>query len=422
MEFDTPARIAILGAGPIGIETALYARYLGYDVDLYDRNGVAANVKKWGHITLFTPFRMNSSTLGLAALAAQDPQYQPPQPEDLLTGNNWANRYLIPLANTDLVRKSLRLNTSVLQVGRAGLLKGDAPGSQDRGEASFRLLVQSEDSERIETADIVIDATGTFGNANPIGDGGIHAIGEQAAKNEIRYDLPDIAGKDRETYIGRHTLVVGSGYSAATNIVALAELANQNADTKITWLVRRSGNGEPIQRIADDRLSGRNSLANTANELARGDSVVQLLEETRVDSITQNQGGGFFISTVGKVETKFDVDNIISNTGYRGDASIYRELQVHECYASGGPMKLAAALMSGASADCLDQVSHGAVALASPEPNFYILGSKSYGRNSNFLFAVGLQQIRDLFSGIADREGLDLYASCASTAAKGADQ
>ncbi|MEC9117285.1 MAG: FAD-dependent oxidoreductase, partial [Planctomycetota bacterium] len=32
MAIDTPATIAILGAGPIGLEAALYARFLGYEV------------------------------------------------------------------------------------------------------------------------------------------------------------------------------------------------------------------------------------------------------------------------------------------------------------------------------------------------------------------------------------------------------
>ena len=52
----------------------------------------------------------------------------------------------------------------------------------------------------------------------------------------------------------------------------------------------------------------------------------------------------------------------------------------------------------------------GPEALVSPEPDFYILGAKSYGRTSSFLVSVGLQQIRELFALIGDREDLDLYA------------
>src|SRR5205823_14171675 len=53
-----PKRIAILGAGPIGIEAALYARSLGHTVTLYEQGPLAANVGDWGHVRLFTPWRM----------------------------------------------------------------------------------------------------------------------------------------------------------------------------------------------------------------------------------------------------------------------------------------------------------------------------------------------------------------------------
>jgi len=35
--------------------------------------------------------------------------------------------------------------------------------------------------------------------------------------------------------------------------------------------------------------------------------------------------------------------------------------------------------------------------LRNPEPGFFILGAKSYGRNSNFLLRIGWQQVDDVF-------------------------
>ena len=92
------------------------------------------------------------------------------------------------------------------------------------------------------------------------------------------------------------------------------------------------------------------------------------------------------------------VDRILSLTGSVGDHSLYRQLQVHECYATSGPMKLAAALLGSTGGDCLTQESHGADTLVNPEPNFFILGSKSYGRNNTFLMRVGWQQVDEVFS------------------------
>ena len=76
---------------------------------------------------------------------------------------------------------------------------------------------------------------------------------------------------------------------------------------------------------------------------------------------------------------------------------MYRQLQVHECYATSGPMNLAAALLASSSADCLTQESQGVEALKNPEPDFFILGSKSYGRNTTFLLRVGWDQVDEVF-------------------------
>ena len=76
---------------------------------------------------------------------------------------------------------------------------------------------------------------------------------------------------------------------------------------------------------------------------------------------------------------------------------MYRQLQVHECYATSGPMKLSAALLSSSSTDCLTQESQGADTLVNPEPDFFILGVKSYGRNTTFLLRVGWDQVEEVF-------------------------
>jgi hypothetical protein len=88
---------------------------------------------------------------------------------------------------------------------------------------------------------------------------------------------------------------------------------------------------------------------------------------------------------------------------------MYRELQVHECYASLGPMNLAAALLKQGSADCLQAPGQGGGTLRNPEPNFFILGAKSYGRNSQFLLRTGFEQIREVFRLITGKAELDLY-------------
>jgi hypothetical protein len=67
-------------------------------------------------------------------------------------------------------------------------------------------------------------------------------------------------------------------------------------------------------------------------------------------------------------------------------------------------MKLSAALLAqsgAAGGDCLAIENPGPDTLANPEPGFFILGAKSYGRNSQFLLRIGWQQVDDALGLIA---------------------
>lgn len=419
MAVDTPATIAILGAGPIGLEAALYARFLGYDVRVFDQGEVAENVRRWGHVRMFTPFAMNASPLGLAALAAQDEDFRAPPEDALLSGLEWLEQYLRPLAQSDLLADHVYLHTRVLAVSRWGATKGEWVGDERRTDTDFRvLLVDQAGQERTETAEVVLDTTGTFGTANWLGPGGAPAVGERQLRSAIEYGLPDVLGRDRAHYTGRHTLLVGSGYSAATTLTALQQLADVATTTRITWLTF-GGDSEagPLSRIADDRLPERDALARRANELSLAGSPA--LEHFAGQTITSvaRKGEGFQVELLdieAEQQRTLDCDRIVANVGYRGDWSLSSELQLHQCYATEGPMKLAAALLGQNKADCLEVRPGDAPALLNPEPNYYVLGAKSYGRNSQFLFATGLQQIRDLFTIIGERADLDLYAGARS--------
>src|SRR5919201_5949508 len=87
-------RIAVLGAGPVGLEAALYARRLNLPVTVYERGRVGEHLLRWGHVRLFSPFGMNSTPLGRAAVQADDPRHEFPADDALLTGREHVARYL----------------------------------------------------------------------------------------------------------------------------------------------------------------------------------------------------------------------------------------------------------------------------------------------------------------------------------------
>jgi thioredoxin reductase len=407
-----PPRIAILGAGPIGLEAALYARSLDLPVTLYERGRIGEYLHRWGHVRLFSPFGMNSTALGRAAILADNPKHIFPADGDCITGKQHLTSYLEPLAKTAKLREVIRTDTQVLHVGRCGFLKEDGTGDVRRGQQPFRLLVrEGKNRERVDEADVVLDCTGTYGQHRWMGQGGIPALGELSAEPHVAYGLDDVLGERRAVYAGKYVLVLGGGYSAATTVCNLAQLAEDHTDTWVIWLARGSST-QPVKRLANDPLRERDRLAVRANNLAtRTDGNVEFHPQSAIEAIeTAGADKGFRVTArcTGKPRT-WEVDRLIANVGYSPDTTLYRELQIHECYASLGPMKLAAALLKHAGADCLSVPAQGAETLRNPEPNFYILGAKSYGRNSQFLLRTGFEQIREVFTLIVGRPDLDLY-------------
>jgi thioredoxin reductase len=374
---DTP-RIAVLGAGPIGMEAALHARSMQLPVSVYERGRIGEHLRRWGHVRLFTPFGMNVTPLGRAAVLADKPRSDLPADSDCITGREHVARYLEPLAQSAALRDCLRLGVQVVQVGRRGLLRDELAGDPKRAQQPFRLLLRdAKGRESIEEADVVLDCTGTYGQHRWLGDGGIPAVGESMAEAQVMYGLPDVLGEKKADYAGRSVLVVGSGYSAATTVCNLAALGEQNTATWVVWLAR-GGNSQPIKRMANDPLRERDRLAVRANTLAtRGEGNVEFHASSAIEAVEWlGPDKGFRVTARcgGKIRT-WDVDRVVGNVGYTPDTAIVRELQIPEGHAS----------------------------VRTPEPNYYILGAKSYGRNSTFLFRNGFEQVREVFAMMSDR-------------------
>lgn len=397
-------RIAILGAGPIGLEAALAASESGFPFTVYEAGpSVAGNVRSWGHVRLFTPWSMNVSSRMREALA--EVGREPPDDHPCPTGWELVDEVLEPVASLRSIEPNLRLSSRVLEVGREGLLKSDEIGTGARAERPFRLLVRLPDGrERVERADVVVDCTGTYHNPNALGAGGIRAPGEDAASELIIRRIPVLEapeeGGESSAWDGERILLVGAGHSAQTAARDLAELVDRAPDTRVTWVIR--SRKPAFGAVEDDPLPARRALVERAAELASSGSPFDVRTGRSVEALEPSPDG--IVVTLGGPDVdgeEVTVDRIVSLTGSVGDARMYRQLQVHECYATSGPMRLAGALLASSSADCLTQESQGPDTLRNPEPDFFILGSKSYGRNNTFLIRVGWEQVREVFSVLA---------------------
>jgi len=410
-EILKPLKVTVLGAGPIGLEAALYSATLGHDVTILEQGHIAENLSRWGHVTLFSPWRMNHTPLAKQALEGMGWRRWP-ELESFQTGLDYLAAYLIPLSSLPVLRGRIFERHRVVALGKEGLLKGEKIGDSERLSFPFRILVATPAGERVLRADRVLDATGTYGRPNCLGCGGIPAPGEREASDHISYALDDPLGKHRETYAGRRILLVGCGYSAATSLLALQQLVKEAPQTSVVWATR-SRRAAPYAEIEADPLAGRRALIQEANRVAgREEPGIRRLAGREVGSIARSMGGGLEVRLLSEEgEDLVTVDRILANVGYQPDRGLYSELQVHECYASSGPMKLAAALLSAGGSDCLALGGQGAETLMNPEPGFFIVGSKSYGRNSSFLLSTGYEQIRDVFRLLERQPDLDLYAN-----------
>jgi hypothetical protein len=398
-------RIAVIGAGPVGLEAALESRRRGHEVTIYESGRVAEHFRRYGDVVLFTPFRMNSTELGRAMLAAQGVRV--PSPEALLSARDFATRYLEPLARLPVLAGAVREGTRVTQVAREGLRKSEgivAVGDPSRSLHPFLLRLEAGDATWFERADIVLDASGVYGAPNATGPGGLPAAGEERLGDRIERHLPSILGDARPRYEGQRVLLIGDGASAATALVALQGLAADPRSAATVHWVHPCRAGDPFPLDPQDVLPARRGLAELANAAARAEGWLTRHPGSTALAYERMPGGAIRVRLARPdgAEHSIEVDRVLALVGYRPDTSLTRELHMHLCYASEGPMALASAILSaslenpGGAADCLSQRTHGADTLRNPEPGLFVLGAKSYGRNPNFLLAVGHQQIHDV--------------------------
>ncbi len=253
MSINRVQRVAVIGAGPIGLEAALEARLAGLDVVVMDTKAVGANVSAWGFVEMFTPWVLNTTPLGRAA-AGDSPILSSP---DLTpTGNEFVDRYLWPLSQCDALQGCIDTGVRVFAVG-ADVASNGGDSSPESGCGSgrprFNLLVSDRFGvDQKDHADVVLDCSGTYGHSRWTGRGGIPAMGELGVKESIWYAVPDVLGNDRARFADRHTLLIGTGTSAATILMNLARLVDIAPQTRVTWVFHRWG--KLLKQLDEDPL------------------------------------------------------------------------------------------------------------------------------------------------------------------------
>ena len=396
--------VVVIGAGPVGLAAAAHLLERGIEATVLEAGAkVADNFRQFAHVKLFSPWRYNADRASVRLL--ENYGWIAPDPEELPTAGEMVEQYMEPLASLPEIASRLIVDARVTEISREGF---DKVRTKGRENSPFMIRFIWNNQVREIKARAVIDASGTWKRPNPLGANGLPAKGEVESRNRITYGIPDILGDQRSRYAARTTLVVGSGHSAANSLIALAELAVVDGNTRILWAVR----GNDLTRVfgggAADALPARGQLGSSLREL-QDSGRLTLIRDFRLVSV-ENDGSTLTVAgtnSEGQETRVSSIDEIIGATGQRPDYSIAAELRLEldpwlESAKALGP------LIDPNVHSCGTVRPHGHRELSHPEPGFYTVGVKSYGRAPTFLMATGYEQVRSIAASLAgDFEAAD---------------
>jgi len=387
--------VAVIGAGPIGLAAAANLVARGMPVRVFETGkAVGANLRDWAHVRIFTTWEQSVDPVSRKLLEAGG--WTLPQADALPTGGDLCALYLEPLAAA--LGGAVETGARVVKIGRRGI---DKVASSKREAHPFELRILGSDGrERTVLAQAVIDASGTWQNPSPLGGSGLDIPGEAALQDRIAYGMPDVLGARRARYPTKRIAVVGGGYSAINVLLDLVRLGEQAGAAPLHWVVR----GRNMARIYGggdaDQLAARGRL---------GQHLQRLVESGRINLVTgfaataiEDSPDGLVLS--GMVDDNVSrlppVDEVIAATGQRPDLDMTRELRLEldpwlESVRPLGP------LIDPNIHSCGSVPPHGHRELAHPEPGFYTIGVKSYGRAPTFLLLTGYEQARSVVAALA---------------------
>jgi hypothetical protein len=389
--------VAVIGAGPVGLAAAAHLLERGLEPVVFEAgDSVAAAVRDWGHVPMFSPWTYNVD--GAAVRLLERHGWTRPDGAAFPTGRELAARYLDPLAATPGISRHLRLGTRVTAIARAAVGKVRTAGRE--GQPFEIRTVDRTGHESRTFARAVIDASGTWTSPNPAGAGGLPALGERQAAGRIRYGMPDVRGAERARYAGRRVMVLGSGHSAMGSLLDLAALAAEAPGTRIVWALRRKALDKVFGGGAADQLAQRGALGQRLRQLVDAQAF-EVVAPFALDRIADAPGGGLVVGGDSDgASITLAADELIVATGLRPDLSILGELRIDLDPALDCPRALAP-LIDPNVHSCGTVRPHGAAELAQPEPGLFIIGMKAYGRAPTFLLATGYEQARSVVAHLA---------------------
>jgi hypothetical protein len=388
--------VAVIGAGPIGLAAVAHLLQRGETAILFEAGEtVGSSILSWQHVRMFSTWEINVDYATVEILEANG--WTMPPRDGVPTGGELVHRYLAPFASLPEVASYIHTGSKVLAISRRHT---DKMKDAERDNSPFVLHVECNDgSETFYEAKAVIDASGTWKTPNPIGAHGLVAPGEKANHEHIEYGIPDILGKDSQTYANQRVMVVGSGHSAINALLDLAVLREDYPETQAVWVMRGSNLQGVFGGELNDALPARGALGTRMRALMESGGV-QILNPFFLERIENTEDGLEVWGDTDEGRQSVVVDRIIGTTGSRPDLTMLRELRLN-LDPSLESTALLAPMIDPNIHSCGTVRPHGEAELRQPETNFYMVGMKSYGRAPSFLLATGYEQVRSVVAYLA---------------------
>ena len=333
MNEDLP--VVVVGAGPSGLAAAAHLLDRGLEPVVVEAGPSAGtSVREWHHVRLFSRWGELVDSAAEKLLAPTG--WVAPNPDRYPTGREWAEEYLQPLA--DALGDRVCYGSRVVGVARRGW---DVVVDSGRETEPLTVHVVTSAGEERITARAVVDASGTWARPNPLGADGWPALGEAAAADRISYRVPDLTDPAVQArYAGKRVAVAGSGHSALTALVALADLADQHPGTRVDWLLRRGSVGDTFGGGEADQLPARGELGQrAARSVAAGH--IRTVTGFRTATVDAQPDGRIVLESVDG--RRLDpVDEVVVATGFRPQLEMSRDCLL---YTSPSPRDLSTSRM-----------------------------------------------------------------------------
>lgn len=381
---DAPATVVVIGGGPVGIEAALYARFLGYSVLVLEQAKVGDSLLPWGDAPMGEDWNEVTTSLGLAALEAQQTLALP---DARPTCRSFVEHYLLPVARTDLLHDGIHVHSRVVSVSRLGCPPNHELPVEIRAEREFRVMFDSRQrGHTTQIADIILDCSGMASRRCGLSSGGGLAANELDFVDRFLHGKIDVPGAARASCLGKHCLLWGNTYEAVCNAKELLSLAEEDDATRITWVIPKQlgqSSCRPAWPANTNGMQFETLLKDPPNALTQ-------IDAWGIEAI-QPQADGWKLRLQTTEEETLDVscDVFVNCASPLPDWRFAQPLA-------------AQSLLNEAHAPDSPSYCH--------EPHYYVLGQKSWGTETHCM-KTAQAQIRQLFSRIGDRRELDLYST-----------